>query len=86
MGGEEGDLRFETERPVDGGLWKTTAGAAPFGGGRALLVLKPGCLVSTRTLFLHREERVETGGYEFNRQDAGGDSGERWRIIGEVAV
>ena len=34
-----------------------------------------GVLESTRTLFLHREERVETGGYEFNRQEAGGDSG-----------
>jgi hypothetical protein len=49
-------------------------------------VLKPGGLVSTRTLFLHREERVETGGYEFNRQEAGGNSGRSEAKTGEVAA
>ena len=49
--------------------------AAHFGGGRVPLVLNSGGPNSTQTPFLHREGRVESGGYEFNRQEAGGDSG-----------
>ena len=41
---------------------------------------------STRTLFLHREERVETGGFGFNRQEAGGDSARSEAKTGQVAV
>jgi hypothetical protein len=69
------DLRFEIK----------TSGA-PFGGGRALPVLKLEGLVSTRTPFLHREERVETRGYEFNRQATGGNSGDVGQKMGEEAV
>ena len=49
-------------------------------------MLKPEGLTSTRTLFLHREKRVETGGYEFNRQEAGGNSGREWRKNDQVEV
>ena len=48
-------------------------GTAYFGGGRAPLVLKWRTSNSTRTLFLHGEERVETGGYEFNIEAVGGN-------------
>ena len=47
---------------------------AHFGGGRVPLVLNSGDLDSTRTLFLHREGRVETGGDGFNREARGVDS------------
>jgi hypothetical protein len=42
---------------------------AHFGGGRVPLVLNPGSLDSTRTPFLHREGRGETGG--MNSTDRG---------------
>ena len=41
---------------------------------------------STQTPFLHREERVESGGYEFNRQEAGGDSERSEAKTGQVVV
>ena len=41
---------------------------------------------STQTPFLHREERVESGGYEFNRQEASGDSERSQARTGQVAV
>ena len=63
--------------------WHPTA---PFGGGRVLLVLKPGGLDSTQTPFLHWEGRVESGGYEFNRQETGGDSERSEVKPGQVAV
>ena len=44
-----------------------------FGGGSAPLVLKWSSANSTQTLFLHREERVESGGYEFNTEAVGGN-------------
>jgi hypothetical protein len=47
---------------------------ALFGGGPALLVLKPRSVNSTQTPFLHREGGVETGRCQFNRQQAGGNS------------
>ena len=48
-------------------------GVSSYGGGRVPLVLNPGEPNSTQTPFLHREGRVKSGGYEFNREMAGRD-------------
>lgn len=47
---------------------------AYFGGGRVVGVLSWRSANSTRTLFLYRERRVESGGYEFNSKVRGGYS------------
>src|SRR5438067_305562 len=60
-----GEIRTLTRPSPKGERGKS---AVHFGGGRVPLVLNPVCLDSTRTLFLHREGRVETGGSEFNRR------------------
>ena len=51
-----------------------TTSDAYFGGGLAPLVLKEWGANSTRTPFLHREGRFETGGCEFNTEERGGYS------------
>ena len=44
------------------------------------------CLDSTHTPFLYGEGHVESGGYEFNRQEAGGDSERSEAKTGQVVV